>query len=132
MNINEKFDAQNMRALTPAQRRLIKQQLKLKSIELRVELDSVRRQLEAMRRAEDMPGHIAVREWVAQTGINLSHSDLTRLCKRMSTRARRGEITSGEKSVETNTSSRNMRAATYEPEIIAATHAELFKTPRVG
>ena len=105
-----------------------KQRLKLHGSELRVEIDGVRRQLEAMRRAEDLPGHIAVREWLAQTGIVLPHGDLTRLCKRLSDRARRGEITSGEKSVATTTASRCMRSATYEPEAITATHAELFQS----
>jgi hypothetical protein len=112
--------------LTPAQRRLRKQRLKLHGSELRVEIDGVRRQLDAMREAEDLPGHVAVREWLAEQCLTLAHGDLSRLCIRLAAEARRGAITSGEKSVAVNTKARVQRVNTYAPEAIAAAHAALF------
>jgi hypothetical protein len=55
--------------LSPVQRRLRKQRLKLRGTELRVEIDAVRRQLDAMRSAEDLPGHVALREWLEGQGL---------------------------------------------------------------
>ena len=111
--------------LTRAQRRLRKQRLKLRGSELREEVDAVRRQLEAMRASEDVPGHVAVREWLAGEGRVLSHGDTTRVSLRLSKEARRGEITAGEKTLATKTLARAARVPTYPPEAIAAAVAAL-------
>ncbi len=112
--------------LTPSQRRLRKQKLKLRGSELRVEIDGVRRQLDSMRASEDLPGHVAVREWLAEQSLTLVHGDLSRLCIRLAADARRGAITAGEKTVATNTRARSQRVPTYTPESISAAHATLF------
>ncbi len=112
--------------LTPAQRRLRKQKLKLHGSELREEIDGVRRQLDALRASEDLPGHVAVREWLANHGRALSHGELTRLSVRLASEARKGTITAGEKTLQVNTMARSQRVATYAPEAIATAFAALF------
>lgn len=119
-------------ALSPVQRRLRKQRLKLRGTELRVEIDSVRKQLDSIRSTEDLPGLIAVREWLAQTGINLTHGDLVRLTVRLAAQARSGQIPSGERTIVVNTAARCARAATYPTEAIASTFAALFPGQLVG
>lgn len=111
--------------LTPPQRRLRKSKLKMRASELRVEIDALRRQLEALKAAEDLPGHVAVREWLHGRCV-LSHGELTRLCTRLSKEARRGVITAGEKTLQVNNLARMQRVPTYAPEVIAKAAGDLF------
>lgn len=121
-----KGEAADILGMTPSEKRVAKMRLKLEASEHRTGIDKVRRKLEAIRRSEDLPGHVAVREWLAENRLALDHGDLVRLSVRLAAGARSGTITSGEKTIATGTLARVQRAPTYEPQAIAAAYSSLF------
>ena len=119
-------------ALSPAQQRRRRLQLRLRGAEAREVIDDVRRAFDAMRAAAEIPAHVAIREWLVEHGLTLDHSARSRLGTRLSTAVRRGEITAGEKTVPVDNAARAQRVPTYAPEAIAAAHAGLFPAPSAG
>jgi len=112
--------------LNPTQRRLRKQRLKLHGSELRAEIENVRRQLDALLMSEELEGHVPICEWLGAGGHGLSQGERTQLGVLLARQARRGEITSGEKTIPVNNKSRVRRTVTYTPEAISAAFTALF------
>lgn len=112
--------------MTRTERKRLLLRLKLSDSEHRIGLDKNRRERDAVRKAVELPGHVALREWLAEQGRALSPGELGSLGYRLAKEARLGRITAGEKTIATNTKARCQRVATYAPEAIAAAHAALF------
>lgn len=111
---------------TMAQSRLSKQRLKMRSAELRAELDGLRRQYAALLEAEVLPGHVPVTHWLLEHQHTLTPGESSRLGSRLSAAAMRGEITCGQQTIAVPPPTRAQRVKTYTPEAIAEEFKALF------
>ncbi len=103
-----------------------KDQIHARSKALLQDPESVNKQVSAILDDENFPGHVAVREWTVENNANLSNDEHRQLSTFLSSAAKLGKISQGQKIVRVYTKRRSQWFPTYLPEVIAAACEKMF------